>query len=192
MEWIEVTGKTVEEAIDAALDELGVDESDIEYEVLDSPKRGFFGLGGAGARIRARVKPISREKPDRRRRSGPRADGGGRGGQGRGRPGGSTADRTASRPARPPVETDTPTDAPRGAVTDPVSSGVSWEAAGSATSPESPGPGMSQEGSGAAKRSRQRRRGARRAPGTTGATTATSPRGGEEAAVSGSDVSLED
>ena len=34
MEWVETTGKTVEDALDAALDELGVDERDMEFEVL--------------------------------------------------------------------------------------------------------------------------------------------------------------
>ncbi|MGH8991617.1 MAG: Jag N-terminal domain-containing protein, partial [Acidimicrobiia bacterium] len=70
MEWVEVTGRSIEEALDAALDQLGVDEADIEYEVLEEPRRGFLGRISGTARIRARVKPISREKPDRRRRSG--------------------------------------------------------------------------------------------------------------------------
>ena len=69
MEWVETTGRTVAEALDAALDELGVDEDDVEYEVLEEPKTGLFGrLGGNEARIRARVKPISREKPGERQR----------------------------------------------------------------------------------------------------------------------------
>lgn len=78
MEWIEITAKSVAGAVEAALDELGVDETDLEYEVLEEPRKGLFGRlsGGSTARIRARVKPISREKPDRRRRRpGPRAEG---------------------------------------------------------------------------------------------------------------------
>jgi spoIIIJ-associated protein len=76
MEWIEITGRTVAEAVDTALDELGVDEEDMEYEVIEAPRRGFLGrLGGTPtARIRARVKPISREKPNRRRRGAPRSE----------------------------------------------------------------------------------------------------------------------
>jgi spoIIIJ-associated protein len=75
MEWVETTGRTLEEALDAALDELGVDEADVEYEIIEQPRSGLFGrLGGAEARIRARVKPLSREKPGERqhrnRRSG--------------------------------------------------------------------------------------------------------------------------
>ena len=84
MEWVETTGRTVEEAVDAALDQLGVAEEDLEYEVLDEPKAGLLGrLGGREARIRARVRPLSREKPgDRRRRD--RRPRPGRGGGGAG------------------------------------------------------------------------------------------------------------
>ena len=69
MEWVETTGKTLVEAVDSALTALGVDEADLEYEVLQEPKSGIRGkLGMGSARIRARVKPISREKPNDRRR----------------------------------------------------------------------------------------------------------------------------
>lgn len=69
MEWVETTGRTVEAALDAALDELGVDEAEVEYEVIEQPRSGLFGrLGGSEARIRARVKPVSREKPGERQR----------------------------------------------------------------------------------------------------------------------------
>jgi spoIIIJ-associated protein len=88
MEWVETTGRTIAEALDAALDELGVDEDDVEYEVLEEPKSGFLGrLGSSDGRIRARVKPISREKPGERQRrnrrgsSRPRNGGGSGGGR---------------------------------------------------------------------------------------------------------------
>lgn len=68
MEWIEITRKTVTEAVDAALDMLGVDEDEAELEVLEEPRRSFLGFGGGSARVRARVKPVSREKAGRRRR----------------------------------------------------------------------------------------------------------------------------
>jgi spoIIIJ-associated protein len=73
MEWVETTGRTVADALDAALDELGVDEDEAEYEVLEEPRGGL--LGRREARIRARVKPISREKPGERRRRPSRRDG---------------------------------------------------------------------------------------------------------------------
>ncbi len=78
MEWVETTGRTIEAALDAALDELGVDENDVEYEVLARPRGGLLGRFGGEARIRARVKPISREKPGEGRRR-PRRRGGERG-----------------------------------------------------------------------------------------------------------------
>jgi len=71
MDWIEVTARTVEDAKELALDRLGVVEDELEFEVLDEAKPGLFGLRRGEARIRARVKPLSREKPvDRRRRRG--------------------------------------------------------------------------------------------------------------------------
>ena len=83
MEWVEITGRTVDEAVEAALDELGVDAADLEHEVLEEPKSGLFGrFGGSPARIRARVRPVSREKPGdanrRNRRQGGRSRGGSR------------------------------------------------------------------------------------------------------------------
>lgn len=69
MEWIEVTGRTIEDAKELALDRLGVVEDELEFEVLEEGKKGLLGIGRTEARIRARVKPLSREKPgDRRRR----------------------------------------------------------------------------------------------------------------------------
>lgn len=48
---------TVEEAIDAALEELGVQQDAVDYEVLEGPGRRIFGLGGdKNARVRVWVK----------------------------------------------------------------------------------------------------------------------------------------
>ena len=92
MQWVEVTGRTVEEAKEAALDQLGVDEQDAEFEILEEPKSGLFGRLRSEARVRARVVPTSpRPKVDRReRRRGSRERGGrsGSGGGGGGRSGG--------------------------------------------------------------------------------------------------------
>jgi spoIIIJ-associated protein len=69
MEWVETTGKTVEEAKELALDRLGVDDSDAEFEVLEEPKPGLFGRMRGQARVRARVRPTApRPKPERRDR----------------------------------------------------------------------------------------------------------------------------
>lgn len=69
MEWVETTAKTVPEAKDLALDKLGVDESESEFEVLEEPRQGLFGRTRGQARVRARVKPKApRAKDDRRER----------------------------------------------------------------------------------------------------------------------------
>ena len=69
MEWVETTGKTVEEALEAALDQLGVDAADAEYDVIEEPKTGLFGRLRTEARVRARVRPTTpRPKDDRRSR----------------------------------------------------------------------------------------------------------------------------
>ena len=41
MEWVETTGRTLEDAVDAALTVLGVDEADLEYEVVQQVKSGI-------------------------------------------------------------------------------------------------------------------------------------------------------
>src|SRR5580704_9851532 len=74
-----MTGRTVEEAKDAALDELGVDEVDAEFEVLEEPRQGLFGRQRGEARIRARVRPTAprpkTDRRDRRRRAKPEGEG---------------------------------------------------------------------------------------------------------------------
>lgn len=69
MEWVETTGKTVDEAREAALDQLGVALEDAEFEIAEEPRPGLFGRMRGQARVRARVKPTPvRPKQDRRRR----------------------------------------------------------------------------------------------------------------------------
>lgn len=75
MEWVETIGKTIEEAKEKALDQLGVHESDAEFELLDEPKQGLFGRVRGEARVRARVRPtLARQKVDRRDRRRERGD----------------------------------------------------------------------------------------------------------------------
>lgn len=67
MEWVETTGKTLDDAKDRALAELGVDETEAEIEVLEEPRMGLFGKVRAEARVRARVRPSTpRAREDRR------------------------------------------------------------------------------------------------------------------------------
>src|SRR6516162_6482692 len=69
MEWVETTGRTVEEAKELALDQLGVLEDDAEFDVVEEPRPGLFGRLRGEARVRARVRPTQpRPKTDRRDR----------------------------------------------------------------------------------------------------------------------------
>jgi len=52
MESVEVSAKSVDEAIDIALDELGLKRSQVEIEILSAGKPGLFGIGGEQARVR--------------------------------------------------------------------------------------------------------------------------------------------
>jgi spoIIIJ-associated protein len=104
MDWIEVTARTVDEAKELALDRLGVVEDELEFEVVDQARKGLFGIARSDARIRARVKPLSREKPnDRKRRRRPNersSRGGGQSAAGRGSRGAKQQSRNAAdRPA---------------------------------------------------------------------------------------------
>ena len=47
------TAKTVEEALNLAAAELGVSVEELEYTVLEEPKKGLFGIGSAPAKIQA-------------------------------------------------------------------------------------------------------------------------------------------
>jgi spoIIIJ-associated protein len=137
MEWVETTGRTVEEAKNAALEMLGVDVDDAEFEIVEEPKPGLFGRTRGEARVRARVRPTQvrpkTERRDRRR--------GGRGEGGRGEGGNNGGDKPAGekksggngrnqggerkpRPPRPEREARPPResrdDAPKGDPVDPA------------------------------------------------------------------------
>lgn len=57
---VEKTGKTVDEAKQAALSELGVDPALVEFVEVVEPTKGFLGLlGGKPARVRAVVRELS-------------------------------------------------------------------------------------------------------------------------------------
>jgi spoIIIJ-associated protein len=59
MDMIEKTGKTVEEALEAALSELGVDRDQVEYKVVEAPSRALFGLlGGREAKVVVTLKKV--------------------------------------------------------------------------------------------------------------------------------------
>ena len=49
------TGKNIDDAIEAAVAQLGVDRDDVSVEIIDTPSRGFLGLGGSLAKVRVWV-----------------------------------------------------------------------------------------------------------------------------------------
>ena len=52
-QFVEMTGKTVDEAIDAALIELGIEREQAQIEILETPKKGTLGLfGNRDAKVR--------------------------------------------------------------------------------------------------------------------------------------------
>ena len=56
MEYIEISAKSVDEALTEASISLGIPSSEIEYEVVDKGSAGFLGIGGKNAVIKARKK----------------------------------------------------------------------------------------------------------------------------------------
>jgi spoIIIJ-associated protein len=78
MEWVETTGRTIDEAKELALDQLGVHEEDAEFDVVEEPRPGLFGRIRGEARVRARVRPTQprpkTERRDRKRKSTGRDD----------------------------------------------------------------------------------------------------------------------
>lgn len=52
----EYTAKTIEEAIEAALNEMMLTRDDIEYEVITHPSKGFLGIGSKQAVVRVTQK----------------------------------------------------------------------------------------------------------------------------------------
>jgi spoIIIJ-associated protein len=69
VDWVETTGRTVDEATRRALQSLGVSAADAEVVVVTEGRRGVLGIGRLDARVRARVRPTRpRAKVDGRRR----------------------------------------------------------------------------------------------------------------------------
>lgn len=52
MSTIEATGKTIEDAVRSGLVRLGRMKEEVDIEILEEPKSGFFGFGSKPARVR--------------------------------------------------------------------------------------------------------------------------------------------
>lgn len=62
MEYIEVTGKDVNEAVINAAQKLETPSDELEYEVIDAGSAGFLGIGKRPAKIKARKKEAAAEE----------------------------------------------------------------------------------------------------------------------------------
>ncbi|MGH8995240.1 MAG: RNA-binding cell elongation regulator Jag/EloR [Acidimicrobiales bacterium] len=103
MEWVEISGSTLEEAKELALEQLGVAETDAELIVLAEPKVGLFGRTRGEARVRARVQPVG-PRPKRQRR--PRRAGGSNGNGSRRKPSSETQESARAAELREPKPTE--------------------------------------------------------------------------------------
>lgn len=73
MEYVEVRAKSVDLAVEAAMQELGVSSRDeVAVEIITEPVKGFLGMGGQDAVVRVR-KAAPRKKRSRGRNKGDRA-----------------------------------------------------------------------------------------------------------------------
>lgn len=64
MRCIDVTGKTEEEAIRAALSQLGLERDDVSVEILERSKSGFLGIGSSPAKVRVSYELDVAEEPE--------------------------------------------------------------------------------------------------------------------------------
>jgi len=63
MEWVEAVGKTVDEAVDAALSALGqTSRANVDIEVIDEGKKSILGLGGRDAKVKVTVRPVKKKR----------------------------------------------------------------------------------------------------------------------------------
>lgn len=64
MEKLEVSARTVEEAVELALEQLSVSREEVEIEVLNPGKPGILGFGAEEARISVRLRQYRPEEAD--------------------------------------------------------------------------------------------------------------------------------
>jgi len=116
---IEAQGHTVDEAIQIALNQLGVSRDKVEIDILHHPRRGVLGIGARRAKVRATIRESVMadgeefdmsgdtdldDKPRRRRRRGGRNRSGGRDGDAPESPGDTTPRPAAAAAAAAPRE----------------------------------------------------------------------------------------
>lgn len=68
MEWVEVEGNTVDEAVALAMGELGIQDRDgADIQIIQEPKAGFLGMGGKTAIVKVSKAQQQQQKKRRRR-----------------------------------------------------------------------------------------------------------------------------
>ena len=73
------TGKTIDEAVETALAQLGLTRDDVTYQVISLPKSGFFGIGAVPAKVQVTyeapdLKPTKAEAPKTEKKEEPKAE----------------------------------------------------------------------------------------------------------------------
>lgn len=63
MNYIEMTGKTISEAVEAGAKALGVSLAEIEYDVIDEGSKGFLGIGARPAKVLVKLEGVVIEEP---------------------------------------------------------------------------------------------------------------------------------
>lgn len=62
MEYVEAEGQSIDDAIERALRQLGVERDRVEIEIVENASRGIFGIGGRKAKVRATLRtPLNLE-----------------------------------------------------------------------------------------------------------------------------------
>lgn len=65
---IEVKARTVDLAVEAAMQELGVDDrAEVDVHVITEPVKGFLGMGGQDAVVRVKKRPAKRSRTRKRK-----------------------------------------------------------------------------------------------------------------------------
>jgi spoIIIJ-associated protein len=64
MREVERSAASVEEAVEAALDELGVSEQEAQVQIVQEPHKGILGIGGQRAVVRVTVRDQDAEGPE--------------------------------------------------------------------------------------------------------------------------------
>ena len=64
MRYIDVTGKTEEEAVRKALEQLHLERDDVSLEILERSKSGFLGIGSSPAKVRVRYELDVVDEPE--------------------------------------------------------------------------------------------------------------------------------